>query len=70
MKRNTKQKIVNPLLPILLANQVLTGVFGFSLPPGWFPIMHKGGGYLLAVIALLHLGLNWNWVSANYFKKR
>lgn len=70
MKRNSMLKIVNPILGVLVVSQILTGVFGHSLPYEAFEILHQGGGYLLAVTAALHLILNWNWVKANYFKRR
>jgi len=69
MKRNSILKIVNPVLGILVANQILTGLFSGALPYEAFEILHQGGGYLLAVTAVLHLILNWNWVKANYFKR-
>ncbi len=68
MKRNDALKIVNPILAVLVTSQILTGVLGPSLPYQAFEILHKGGGYLLAATAVLHLILNWNWVKANYFK--
>jgi hypothetical protein len=69
MKRNTALKIVNPLLAVLVANQILTGLFGRSLSREGFEILHKDGGFVLAGVAVLHLILNWNWVKANFFKR-
>jgi hypothetical protein len=69
MKRNTMLKIVNPILGLLVVNQILTGVFGASLPREAFEIMHEDGGFVLAGVAALHLILNWNWVKANYLKR-
>lgn len=69
MKRNTMLKIVNPILGILVVNQILTGVFGLALSYQAFEILHKDGGFVLAIVAALHLILNWNWVKANYFKR-
>ncbi len=69
MKRNTMLKIVNPILGILVVNQILTGLLGETLPPKAFEIMHEDGGFVLAIVAALHLILNWNWVKANYFKR-
>ena len=69
MKRNTMLKIVNPILGLLVVNQILTGVFGQSLSREAFEILHKDGGFVFAAVAALHLILNWNWVKANYFKR-
>jgi hypothetical protein len=70
MKRNDMLKVVNPILGLLVLSQILTGIFGEALPYKAFEILHKGGGYFLASVVALHLFLNWNWVKANYFKKR
>lgn len=69
MKRNTMLKILNPILGILMASQMLTGIFGSSLSSEAFEIMHKDGGFLLAGVAGLHLILNWSWVKTNFFKR-
>jgi hypothetical protein len=69
MKRNTMLKIVNPILGLLVINQILTGLLGETLPREAFEIMHEDGGFVLAGVAALHLILNWNWVKANYFKR-
>lgn len=70
MKRNTMLKIINPLLAVLVLSQILTGMFSDTLPYKAFEILHEGGGYALAVVATLHLALNWNWVKSTYFKRR
>lgn len=70
MKRNDALKIVNPILAVLVVNQILTGLFGRSLSHGAFEVFHKDGGFVLAGVAVLHLILNWNWVKANYFKRK
>ena len=70
MKRNTVLKIMNPILGLLLLNQVLTAIFHAGLSHEAFEILHEGGGYVLAVGIALHLFLNWNWVKTSYFKKR
>lgn len=66
MKRNTVLKLLNPILGILALNQILTGVFGDHLSPKAFEVLHEGGGIAFAVVALLHVILNWNWVKANF----
>ena len=69
MQRNAALKILNPLLGILLVNQLLTGFFADRLSPQAFEILHEGGGIALAVTVLLHVALNWNWVKASYFRR-
>jgi hypothetical protein len=69
MKRNTMLKILNPILGLLVLNQILTGVFSDVLPREVFEIMHEGGGMIFAIAAVLHVILNWGWVKANFFKR-
>jgi hypothetical protein len=71
MNRNTLLKILNPVLGFLVVNQILTGLLAdelFKLSPNAFEILHEDGGIVLAVLVVLHLILNWNWIKANYFK--
>ena len=60
-------KILNPILGVLLVNRIVTGIFHEALPHEAFEIMHEGGGLVLAVVAILHVILNWHWVKANFF---
>ena len=71
MNRNTALKIVNPILGILLVNQIITGMFGHQiLPQGWFGVMHCKAGIAFAAVAALHVILNWNWIAANFLPRR
>ncbi|HMA63374.1 MAG TPA: hypothetical protein VKP78_12040 [bacterium] len=67
MKNNTALKIINPILGILILNQIFTGFFHDSISHKTFDIVHKGGGVLLAVGVVLHLILNRKWIKANFF---
>ena len=67
--KNFILKIINPLLGVLLINQVLMGLLHDILPHKIFEIMHEGGGIVFAVVALLHVILNWRWIKANFFRK-
>ena len=69
MKRNTMLKILNPILGVLLVNQIITGIFHHAIPHEAFELLHEGGGIVLAVAAILHVILNWNWVKSNFFKR-
>lgn len=66
MNRMTALKIINPILGLLVASQVLTGLCGGLLPGEVFDLVHKGGGFVCAAFALLHVSLNWNWIKATY----
>jgi hypothetical protein len=68
--KNTVLKIVNPLLGILLINQVVMALLHDLLPRKVFEVMHEGGGGLFAVAAVVHVLLNWSWVKANFFRKQ
>jgi hypothetical protein len=70
MNRNKMNKVLVPILAVLLVNQILTGMFGTSLPPTAFDVLHRGGAVVLLVAAGAHVVLNWAWVRANYLKGR
>jgi hypothetical protein len=70
MKRNTALKILNPLLGLLMLNQVSTALLHDLLPRQVFHVLHKQGGLVLAAVAALHLILNWNWIRANFGRAR
>ena len=69
MTRSSALKAINPILAVLLANQLLTGFFADSLSRDSFEVLHQGGGILLAIVAALHLILNWSWVRATFFHR-
>jgi len=70
MKRTTVMKILAPILAVLLLNQVATALLRFDISKEVFVFVHKSGGVLLAVVALLHLAVNWNWVKTNFFRNK
>lgn len=70
MTRNTMLKIINPILGVLLVNQILSGFLYDVLPHEAFEIMHEDGGIAFTIVAVLHLILNWNWVKKTFFKSR
>ena len=69
MKKNTALKIVNPVLFILIIYQVVTGFSRMKLSHETFEVLHEGGGMILAVLVIVHIILNFNWIKANYFHK-
>ena len=68
MNKNKVNKVLVPILAILVINQILTGMFGMSLSPGAFDVLHRGGAMALLVAVSLHVILNWAWIMANYLK--
>lgn len=69
MKRSSVLKIMNPILGVLLVNQIATGLLHESLSHEAYEILHGGSGLLFAVAAALHVIMNWNWVKANFLKR-
>ena len=70
MKRNSLLKILNPILAVLLVNQIITGLLHGYLSEEAYEILHGGSGLVFAVAALLHVIMNWNWVKSNFLKGR
>lgn len=68
MKKITALKIINPLIAILILNQIFTGLFLQFVHHEVFEIIHEGSGIVLFIGVLIHLALNWNWVKTSYFK--
>ena len=68
IKTNTVLKLSNPILGILLISQLSTGFLADLLPAGSFGILHKGGAIALAIVSVLHVFLNRNWIKASYFR--
>ena len=68
MNRNTALKILNPVLGVLVLNQLLTGFFAEDLPHEAFEILHEGGAFVFAAAILLHVTLNWNWVISSFIR--
>jgi hypothetical protein len=69
MKKTTAHKILNPILLVLIANQIATGLWGDSLSRETFEFLHEGGGIALACCVIIHLVLNFSWIRASYFSK-
>ena len=69
MKRVSILKILNPVLAILLLNQILTGILHGAIPKQAYEFFHEGGGILFAIGVVLHVILNWNWVKVNFLRR-
>lgn len=70
MSKNKALKVVNVILLVLLLNQVLSGLWYGKLSHEAFEWGHERAAFVLLAVATVHLILNWNWVKANYFKKK
>jgi hypothetical protein len=68
MDKNILLKVVNPLLAILMLNQPFSGLLSAVTDWDIFEGLHVGGGILLVLVAVVHLMLNWRWVTTNFFK--
>ncbi len=72
MTKNTALKILNPVLGVLLINQMATGIFASEIQArshDAFEVLHEGNGYLIVILSVVHVILNWPWVKANFFRK-
>lgn len=66
--RMTLLRTINPVLLLLLLFQLFTALFRadfYRFFSRWHPIC----GYALVALGVLHLVLNWKWVSAAYRKR-
>ena len=70
MTRNKALKVVNIVLLVLIINQMVGAFLYGGISHELFEWGHERAGMLLAVVIAVHLALNWNWVKANYFKKK
>jgi len=64
MNRQTLLRLVNPLLALSFLSQAGSGLFHKALSHKAFEIIHEDGGYVLVVLALAHIALNWPWIRS------
>jgi len=72
MNKPSLLKIVNPALGIVFFAQALTGVFHDAVTEisyGAFKTIHGLGGYLLVILVLTHVYLNWSWIKNSFMKR-
>jgi hypothetical protein len=64
MQRNKILKWVIPIMALLLAFQITSG-----LNPALVPyLVHQVTGLVIAGIVVFHVILNWPWIRTNYLK--
>jgi len=63
-------KKLNPFLLLTFTVQAASGVLYFLVGDEVWEDIHLFGGFIMIVIAGLHIILNWGWVKSNYFKKK
>jgi thiosulfate reductase cytochrome b subunit len=69
MNKNSALKVVYPILGILILNQPCSGLLLSVTDWEFFEDLHVVGGVLLLVFVVVHLMLNWKWVTSNFSKK-
>jgi hypothetical protein len=65
MKKTTALKILNPILAVLIAFQLVSALFPAQIPYD----AHRYAGIAIFCGIGLHLFLNWNWIKANLLKR-
>ena len=63
-------KVVNPVLLLLVVNQLATGFRPRLYGPGSFRLMHKQMALVLTAVLAAHLVLNFGWVKNTYWKPK
>jgi predicted ferric reductase len=67
-------RILNLLLIIVFlfigSSGILYWLGWLDIPYSTFRLVHPLTGLLLVILVILHLILNYNWIKANYLKKR
>ena len=74
MNKLSLLKVLNLLLFISVLAQALSGlVLFFGLFRPYLELItefHGYNGFVSILLIIVHVGFNWNWMKANYFKKR
>lgn len=74
MNRIKALRILNILLFIVFvflgSSGILYWLGWLDIPYATFSLVHPLTGTILVILVILHLILNYNWIRANYLKKR
>ena len=68
MRKKTLLKVLNPILLVLVVNQLATGFRPRLYGPGSFKLMHKEMAVILSAVLAAHLLLNFTWIKSTYWK--
>jgi len=74
MNRLKALKVVNLLLMVVFLSLATSGLLYWvgllDIPYSTFRLIHPITGLTLVILVIIHLVLNYNWIKANYLKKR
>ena len=70
MQKNKALKIVNLILAFLFVGIAISGIFQDFIPYETFRPFHHLTGYALVITVVAHIFLNFNWIKANYLKRK
>ncbi|HCT62787.1 MAG TPA: hypothetical protein DIC19_01665 [Erysipelotrichaceae bacterium] len=70
MQKNKLLKIVNLILAFLFVSIAISGIFQDYIPYELFSKFHPLTGYALVITVAVHIFLNFNWIKANYLKRK
>lgn len=74
MKPATRIRVLRAsilVMAILFISQATTGLgFLFHIENEISEDIHKFGGLTFVALVILHIILNWNWISTNYMKSK
>ena len=66
MWRTRALMILIPVQFTSFAFQAITGIFVDRIDPAFYTRYHPLNGYIFVSLILVHIFLNWDWVSAKY----
>ena len=64
MDKRRLLRIINPIVLILVLNQLGTGFKPRLYGPGTFRLMHKQMAVILLIALIAHLALNFSWIRS------
>lgn len=74
MNRQKYLRIVNVIIFLLVVGLAFSGItrkfFPTLVPYTTFTALHPLTGFLFLFFLTLHIILNFNWIKANYFKRK
>jgi thiosulfate reductase cytochrome b subunit len=74
MNRQKYLRVVNVIIALLVLSLALSGMIRklapSLIPYQTFSIAHPLTGFLFVFFICVHIFLNFNWIKANYFKRK